>query len=357
MSAYSCGSSRQESPLFTPQGSYSSNTTPISDTPSEHRWSDVIPPKTALKFAVIWDSEDLVAFSGGELEEDDSRTEDLLLGSPSDACSQVLSVGCSTIPLSDKSSTLLYFRENMGSVLEASSPQQNRRFRGRTQTSSTLEGLDVYLRGSMFGQAHQNNRYYSCLEDLDGQFEFDPRTSFAKGYMRGGSSAEEKEIVDDMVTDEGFYEVQLAPRQRHISTERSARHGLKTTSSDSTSTGSNFVTIENDDASSVWSAIEAPESPSYSGITSRDQCPPIKRRLTKRRPADLPARPSEVLRREVFSHQVSLPPRNAKVKPPSQAPAKKPLSKLVHQLSKKKPIEGDQWICIEVSHEVRQRVM
>lgn len=175
---------------------------------------------------MIWDSEDLVVFSGGELEED-GRTEDLLSGSPSDAHSQVLSVGHSTIPLSDKSSTLLYFRENMGSIFEGNSPpmvgRQDRMICGRTQTSSTMGGLDVYVRGSLLGQAHRNNQHYSCLENLDGQFEFDPRTSFAKGYRGGSYKSEGKEILDDAVTDEGFYEIEIAPRQRHAFAERSAR--------------------------------------------------------------------------------------------------------------------------------------
>ncbi|KAJ4477273.1 hypothetical protein J3R30DRAFT_196912 [Lentinula aciculospora] len=198
---------------------HQSNSTSTPTTPSEHRWSDVVPPKTALKFAVVWDSDDLLVFSGGELLED-SRTEELLLRSPlspSDACSQVHSVGYSTVPLSDQSSTLLYFRENMGSVLAANTPpptsdSEKRMIWGRTQTSSTLEGLDVYLRGSLLGQAHRNDRYYSCLDELDGQFEFDPRTSFAKEYSR---NVEEKEIVDDAVTDEGFFEVHI-PRQRQV---------------------------------------------------------------------------------------------------------------------------------------------
>ncbi|KAJ3781048.1 hypothetical protein GGU10DRAFT_123472 [Lentinula aff. detonsa] len=200
------------------EGCYQSNITSPLTTPSEHRWSDVIPPKTALKFAVFLDSDDLVLFSDGELLED-SRTEELLLRSPlspSDACSQVLSIGQSTIPISDKSSTLLYFRDNLGSLLAENdlpptSDSQKRAIMGRTQTSSTLGGLDVYLRGSLLGQAHPDNRYYSCMNELDGQFEFDPRTSFAKGYMR---NVEGKEVVDDTVTDEGFFEVDIAPRQR-----------------------------------------------------------------------------------------------------------------------------------------------
>lgn len=70
------------------------------------------------------------------------------------------------------------------------------------------------------GQAHRNNRYYSCLDNLDGQFDFDPRTSFAKEYLR---KVESKDIVDDAVTDEGFFEVEIAPRQHQILAKPSSR--------------------------------------------------------------------------------------------------------------------------------------
>ncbi|KIK63341.1 hypothetical protein GYMLUDRAFT_465303 [Collybiopsis luxurians FD-317 M1] len=365
---HSCSSSSQNSPLLT-QGSRSPDSFPAPATPStpnEYRWSDVIPPKTALKFAVIWDEEDFVAFSGGELL-DDCRTEELLIASPtspSDACSQVLSVGPSTIPLSDKSSTLMYFREDMGSVLDptpldAVTPR-NRMLLGRTQTSSTMDGLDVYLRGSLLGQAHRNNHYYSCLENLDGEFDFDPRTSFAKGYKQTGGKGE---AADDTVTDEGFYEVLIAPRQRHVSTEHSARRDLKvqSTYSESTTATSDFVSIDADDASSTWSTVDPPEYSLYTGLCI-DQCPPMKRRLRKPRPADIPAPPSEVLQRQVFSHQVSLPPARSIEAEDARSPhRKKSLVKLVQQISKKHsksaPVDVEQWICIEVSHEVRQRCM
>ncbi|KAJ3983863.1 hypothetical protein F5890DRAFT_1475003 [Lentinula detonsa] len=342
---------------------YQSNITSPLTTPSEHRWSDVIPPKTALKFAVFLDSDDLVLFSDGELLED-SRTEELLLRSPlspSDACSQVLSIGQSTIPISDKSSTLLYFRDNLGSLLAENdlpptSDSQKRAIMGRTQTSSTLGGLDVYLRGSLLGQAHPDNRYYSCMNELDGQFEFDPRTSFAKGYMR---NVEGKEVVDDTVTDEGFFEVDIAPRQRQTlakaSSSRPNRPPIGAQSVASTTGTSDFVSIESDGASSVWSTIEAPGFPAYPDYTYMDQQPPLKKRLTKPRPADIPAPPSEVLKREVFSHQVSLPPRSAEEKRLTDKQERKSFAKLICSRSKKKSAEGDQWICIEVSHESRRR--
>jgi hypothetical protein len=53
----------------------------------------------------------------------------------------------------------------------------------------------------MLAKAHNANRYYSCFQDLDGDFAFDPQTSFAYAwmqYMKGGTR--------DDVSDEGFFE-------------------------------------------------------------------------------------------------------------------------------------------------------
>lgn len=45
------------------------------DTPAEHRWSELVPPRTALTFAAIWDpDEGMVTFSGARLL--DSETAD-----------------------------------------------------------------------------------------------------------------------------------------------------------------------------------------------------------------------------------------------------------------------------------------
>ncbi|KAJ3761040.1 hypothetical protein EV360DRAFT_80618 [Lentinula raphanica] len=345
------------------QGYHHPNITSPPTTSSEYRWSDVIPPKTALQFAVFWDSDDLVLFSDGELLED-SRTEDLLGSplSPSDACSQVVSLGQSTIPLSDKSSTLLYFRDHLGPLIaEDSRPptsdSQERSFLGRTQTSSTLEGLDVYLRGSLFGQAHRDHRYYSCLEDLDGKFEFDPRTSFAKEYLR---NTETKEIIDDTVTDEGFFEVNITSRRRardgKSSHLRPNSDSTGTSSTSSTTRMSDFVSIEDDGASSDWSTVEAPEFPSYSEYPHGRKVKqrPHKRRLTKPRPAEIPAPPSEVLQREVFSHQVSLPPWNIEGSRSTKQDSK--MFGIACSRSKKKAAEEDRWLCIEVSPETRRRI-
>ncbi|KAJ7938552.1 hypothetical protein B0H13DRAFT_2301584 [Mycena leptocephala] len=53
----------------------------------------------------------------------------------------------------------------------------------------------------MLGRAHNANRYCSCFQDLDGDFTFDPRTSFAKFLMGDEIS---KGVLD--ISDEGYFE-------------------------------------------------------------------------------------------------------------------------------------------------------
>ncbi|THU99574.1 hypothetical protein K435DRAFT_794829 [Dendrothele bispora CBS 962.96] len=214
----------------------------------DQRWSEVIPPKAALTFAPVWDPDhDTVRFSGAQLLNLNESSEEERI-SPTDACSQVLTVGHSTLPLSEPTSTLQFFQDHYDYLFSSRSGAQSRqswerggdRERrkkvGRTQTSSTLDGLDVYLRGSLMlnnnndDRRHgKDERYFSCLEYLDQDFDFDPRTSFAKKYFQDfsednnndkdalSSSSSSSSVSDGNVSDEGFFEVSDLTRcgQRH----------------------------------------------------------------------------------------------------------------------------------------------
>lgn len=174
----------------------------------------MIPPKAALTFAVIWDPEDdLVAFSGAHLLDSAVDDDSKLLDSPSEAYdshSQILTIGPATIPCgqstalhSENTATLAFFRENHEFLFSTRTPPAELTRPCRTQRSSTLEGADVYLRGSMLSKAYAHHRYYSCLENLDADFQFDPRTSFAKVWLR------ELEGDSDSIDDEGFFEMRI----------------------------------------------------------------------------------------------------------------------------------------------------
>ncbi|KAJ7811325.1 hypothetical protein B0H14DRAFT_2860268 [Mycena olivaceomarginata] len=271
----------------------------------DHRWSDVVPPEAGLTFSVAWDPEgkDIPTFSAAQLSElgRDSRSPD----SPSDAYdnrSQVFTITPSVALASEFAATpgtLQFFRENQDFLFAEAAFFPDRALRGRTQTSSTLDGLDVYLRGSMLGKAHTTNRYYSCFQELDGDFAFDPCTSFAHMWMRNRKG----EVIRDDVSDEGFFEGgQFGGMDNEVN--------LSSRFSGTTTSTSNFVTVENmmeDDSSTTWSALEAPNTPSYSRLLFCD-APSSKSRLRKPRPMPGPASPSNVLDRPEHNDNLPTPP-------------------------------------------------
>jgi hypothetical protein len=165
----------------------------------------VVPPDSGLTFAVVWDPEekDILTFSAAELSESTSPDSP---DSPVDAYdnrSQVLTITPSVVPAeyARTPATMQFFRENHDFLFAEPTSFPDRPMRGRTQTSSTMGGLDVYLRGSMLAKAHNANRYYSCFQDLDGDFAFDPCTSFGHMWLN-----DMKEEIRDDVSDEGFFE-------------------------------------------------------------------------------------------------------------------------------------------------------
>lgn len=334
---------------FTIQRSTTTSPTTLSPSSESNRWSDLIPPKTALTFAVIWDPEDdLVAFSGAQLL-DASVNEDAKL-SPSEAidshsCSQILTIEpSSTIPESENTAILAFFRDNHSFLFssQANTPILDKLQTNacRTQASSTLGGLDVYLRGSLMGRAHHKHRYYSCLENLDSDFQFDPRTSFAKMWMDT-----ESEI------DEGFFETarpgSVGVRDRHDECAGEC-------SSDS---NCQFVTIL--DTSSNWSTIEVPDTAPLPGLLYGDQeRPRTTRRLRKRRPNELPVPPLVVLRRQQYSHDIPLPPSPSLPSPHRSTKRNIPtlrlsaaIPKFVGGLKRFKR-SSDTWVCVELTQEI-----
>ncbi|KAJ7777104.1 hypothetical protein B0H16DRAFT_1879246 [Mycena metata] len=317
--------------------------TSIADS-DDHRWSDVVPPDSGLTFAVVWDPEqkDLVSFSSAELANGrDAQTPN----SPSDAFdsrSQVLSIGTSAIPPSEYTGTSQFFRQDHNYRFSESKFFPDRPARGRTQTSSTLDGLDVYLRGSMLGRAHNANRYVSCFQDLDGDFAFDPRTSFAQAWLKYT-----KDGIRDDVSDEGFFE---SGPYEGMGGDDENEGNMSSAFSVTTTSTSNYINVENemsDDESANWSALEAPNTPGYGSLffTGQSPAPPPSRRLHKNAPPPKPASPSDVLERPEYSYSVPLlalalprpqpqrsqtlpatPPRRSKTPTPAGTPRARNLS-------------------------------
>ncbi|KAJ7136670.1 hypothetical protein C8R44DRAFT_976185 [Mycena epipterygia] len=312
----------------------------------DHRWSEVVPPESGLTFAVVWNPEekDILTFSTAGFSESSRNAQSP--DSPSDACdnrSQVLTIGPSVVPPSENTATLQFFRENHDFLFGESTLFPNRPMRGRTQTSSTLDGLDVYLRGSMLGKAHNANRYYSCFQELDTDFAFDPRTSFANMWMQDSK----REIRDD-VSDEGFFEGgQFNGMDDENEGNMSSAFSVTTTST------SNYITVENemdDESSSTWSALEAPNTPSHSRLLFTGT-PPATRRLRKARPVPAPASPSDVLDRSDYSHNLPVPAPGTPENPRASTLCQRHLSlpKFVRGRKKTKTAAG--WVWIDVKGE------
>ncbi|KAF9262780.1 hypothetical protein L218DRAFT_381732 [Marasmius fiardii PR-910] len=338
---------------------------------SQCRWSDVVPPNSGLTFAVVWDPEDeMVAFSGAELFQDGSQLSPCSSDSPTDAVSQIL-----TIPFSENTGnytgTLQYFRENHEWLFNDYEEDGGRdRFRirsrwsrlklGRTQASSTMGEMDVYLRGSLMGVAHPDNtKFNSCFGGLDGKFEFDPRMDFEEMWAKiisteteSGKVRKDKNDIDD----EGFFEVEFVTK-RHPNTTETPSSGSRTAPSyPSPDDQEDPCEEEQDDLS--WQTIECPDQVHRLSIAYFNMLHPNEARHPKllkkrRRPSDAPCHPAEVLQREVFSHQVSLEPELPPPPPPSGSPPKEPFSpigKLCRTLSVKwnKGLPLERWVCVEV---------
>ncbi|KAG6917483.1 hypothetical protein DXG01_002346 [Tephrocybe rancida] len=285
----------------------------------DKRWSEVVPPNAALTFAVVWDPEDgIVAFSGANLL-NSHDAEGVLLDSPTDVyrSSQLLPVEKHALSSAENRTTLAFFSEHRDLLFKRRYSVGRLKI-GKTRVSSTLDGLDVYLRGSMFAKAHLQDRQISWIGELDKDFDFDPMTSFANKWRHA------------KVTDDGLYinagrytkteSVVLNPGLEHgvIDDEE---FNLSSAFSVTTTSTSNYVDVEfdDDDESASWSTLEVPNTPSFWQLLVDEQQRRSTGRLKKRKPMDVesPASPSDVLQRPQYNHrevQLSDPPRSPKRK-------------------------------------------
>ncbi|KAF8152600.1 hypothetical protein B0H34DRAFT_726765 [Crassisporium funariophilum] len=138
------------------------STAPSSD-PS--RWSDVIPPQSALAFGFEWDQEDeMIDFSGADVldHSPDTLGDFYLQDLP---VSEMQSLNDPSRSTSQRSTTC--YDQNMKDHQDqmcTSFSMEQRSLRGMTQTSSTLGGLDVYLKGAQLSRTHRHQPVYSVLD-------------------------------------------------------------------------------------------------------------------------------------------------------------------------------------------------
>ncbi|KAG8216285.1 hypothetical protein J3R82DRAFT_6346 [Butyriboletus roseoflavus] len=158
------------------------------------RWSEVVPPKTALTFAALWDpDEGMVTFSGAELLESES-----LSGTSPDAFddddeSQLISVDRDTDEVTmtgENTATLATFQDAFNAFLHRApsehlhaKPGQDTLRCMQTRASSTFDGLDVYSHDIQLKP--KRSLQLSCMNLLDVESTFRMPSEF--GRLRVGS--------------------------------------------------------------------------------------------------------------------------------------------------------------------------
>ncbi|KIY70244.1 hypothetical protein CYLTODRAFT_419974 [Cylindrobasidium torrendii FP15055 ss-10] len=277
---------------------------------TSQRWSAVVPPKSALAFAVLWDPDsDMVAFSGAHLDAFPDSDTELDLDVPS---AGLYGPTYSTA----RSSALRWFQDNHQYLFsESSRVSQTGRdwldMPGRvTQASSAL--LIPYWTPT------PRTRYLSSLDKWDTHFSFDPRTEFAKAWPC--LLAESGMPHDNEDSDSGridcFEEIEPSETER-----------IRFVSS--------LEEVYEADEESTWSALPTPERTSPNGLSPR------RLRKPRRQHPENPARASVVLHREGYNYMRACDKRKG-------SPLKRFMSKWGRA---KKP-----WVCVQVTQEVAQTV-
>ncbi|KAJ3480123.1 hypothetical protein NLI96_g8577 [Meripilus lineatus] len=304
----------------------------MSDT---RRWSELIPPRTALTFAAMWDPvEGIITFSGGKLlesdllEQIDSR---LQLGdSPRDACdsqSQVLTIDRLALALAGPSgpgtappnSAFLALEQSRGPV---------------TFRCEALDGADSAI-DPYFQTAW--GRYTPAQTIIFRTTDSEEEDSHGLDTPKGEHWPHLKHFGKQILS------AAKTPFDGRIF-HKAAGSPTSSTSTDSDSSDEYFEeAVMTANRSSFYSA---PMLVNLNLTPSPPPPPPVS--------YDAPADPAEVLAREAYNHIYPRSPPGLMIrKQKSFAKAKEFLDKLT--LNKKKTDES--WVCVEVTHKVTQHVI
>ncbi|KAF8555619.1 hypothetical protein OG21DRAFT_1496184 [Imleria badia] len=166
--------------------SASSNTTHL------NRWSEVVPPKTALTFAALWDPEEgMVTFSGAALLESESSS-----GRSSqpdifdDDYSQFMSLDRDIdggVTTDENTATLATFQDVFKAFLrhthwDSREHLNSKAGQSATRASSTFDGLDVYSHDVQV--KGRRSLQLSCIDLLDTESSFRAPSAFGKLRLR-----------------------------------------------------------------------------------------------------------------------------------------------------------------------------
>ncbi|KAH0834647.1 hypothetical protein J3R83DRAFT_10157 [Lanmaoa asiatica] len=301
----------------------------ISNTAYLNRWSEVVPPKTALTFAALWDpDEGMVTFSGAALLESES-----LSGMPphifdDDDDSQCIFVdrdaeGCTTA--GENTATLATFQDAFKAFLHCTPSESKEHLHTKaghgasrylqTRASSTFDGLDVYSHDIHLKT--KRSLQLSCTDLLDMASSFRIPSEF--GRLRLGSDSMLDSYPSDSESD---------------SSSESRPTYLRSRFSTTTTSTSNYVDVTD----SALQSVHISETSIVPEWTRPNECaspagswpylPRPRRLLRKRRPWDgdttptgtssMPSTPRKVMPKPwMFSSPSSLSPSSPSSPSPS----------------------------------------
>ncbi|KAH7925057.1 hypothetical protein BV22DRAFT_464685 [Leucogyrophana mollusca] len=328
------------SKLFLSLDNTSNFSTPTSSRGSQDRhWSDVVPPKSALTFAAMWDPDDgMVTFSGARLL--DSRGEHQRREASPDPFdedySQVVPVNEDAETFGENSATMATFQDAFKAFLHRvprNSKQFSQHKHSNTLASSTLGGLDVYLRDPAVPMKRKTPHHYSCFDRLDVE------PSFKAGSTFGRVPNESRRVVD-----EGYCEDRVTAYEPA---------NLKSRFSTTTTSTSNYIEVARFDK-----GYES-EDPTFHKVdTLRSGASPVtppsspRRRLKKRRPDVLSSPISPLSGSSTASCDSPLG-----TSPPT-SPSGSEKSKCTNVVRRMGRGSSDEdWVCIEITPTITQRLV
>ncbi|KAI0699033.1 hypothetical protein C8T65DRAFT_710057 [Cerioporus squamosus] len=376
---------------------------PNFDTPAEHRWSELVPPRTALTFAAIWDEEEgmgdkgkldhLSADSPCDIPYADDQSQVLTIDRFAFAVAESTPTRPGYVPPSAGADSLAFARD---ALIDADSrscltPGALRVPPGvNTAPDSPAAASSMALAslaGMPFRRTLMNNPFRRSREIPPKRPDLRVRTGVRhrEEYMDSARSD---------VTDEGFFEDHRLTTGTFGTAPVMVEVNLSSAFSVTTTSTSRYVEVDEPSQAEQYSCERtyvnsAPSVHESAWSTLRDaernicfNVPlEIGRRLKKHRPSRSPppgpADPSEVLARQYFNHLPSPAPTDSSdmstwsgvgthgregcapgpVDRERKLSAKRTKS-LLHRVvqCKKHEEKDDRWVYVEVEHKVKQRV-
>ncbi|KAI0945796.1 hypothetical protein AcW1_001936 [Taiwanofungus camphoratus] len=378
----------------------------------DHRWSDVIPPHNALTFAAVWDPvEGMITFSGAHLLDsecaDRATTNPCAGDSPRDVAdgqSQVLTIDRFALALASTAPSTAF---GMGS--EATRPYSSA-CEAQTDSDTVMDphllpawitippgmrttpqspafassvALANLVHESDFPTLLKSSPDLSHLTNVGRQLRSIAPFKRLPIYVESPStsSSSEPSVMQESVTDEGFFEGRQLPTGSYgslpvfvnlnlVSYSTLSPYPLTPTGSQSsafsvtTTSTNNYVEVDFPSDES-WAKQPSDDSSSWETLHGIDRAfcfnipPPERRRRLKKWRSEgssptTPASPAEVLARQHYNHVQPLGPtsRCAISRKKSIARAKA----LLDRLGKCVKNEEDGWVCVEVTHKVTHKV-